>query len=943
MIKDKTYLVKKVILLLLLAGGYPPENLLCQNMVIENKVFSSGQSHYFSPGTITSPSACPNAVLVNGTAMVDYKAVQYVHLGAGFSTSLATAGSGFFHAFTGTIPTGCPTAIITGPGVICGTGILSASSSMGGGGTITGYQWQLNGSNISGATGLTCSVSISGNYTVLVTNSLNCTVVSGIFPVTCYPALVITVTQQQNITCYGGSNGSICISVGGGTPPYSYLWSNGSTVNCISGLTAGAYSVTVTDAYSCTAWRIDTIHQPAPIYVKDSIVPASYCNGNDGAIYLQVSGGTPPYSYVWSNGATTQNIFNLMKQDYRVTVTDIGTCHPPEPTGECDGSLFYYVREMSFTGSGGSNQPNLFGYDGGFEYEDPLPHVPFTFPGNYIGYPGNIYTGVVPSQELTYADEQATGIRGWKFVGNAGTKPSGFNRIINYLKKSTNPVHGDPFEGNRYIQLFGFGNGISYNDLIVPSFSDSKFLKVSLFDAQSGGTGHPGSQFNRPYIHPADFLIKVTFFDQDGILEERGFPRLTNDPCNAQWYSCQTYEDNLPWKEDNAFTDIPPEYIGKKVSISITAWDCFDGLAIDDVGAYYCNYINIDEGDQLCFGGTNGNLSATVAPEGVCLFPGPYYYQWSNGATTPIVTGLAAGIYSVTISNSAGKSVRATTTLTSLPLFVVGSVAANQSIAYNAIPAALTGTAPTGGTLPYSFQWQVSTDNVTFSEITGATSLTYQPGALTTTTYYKMRQSSAGGCGELFTNVVTITVAPVVPAQLALSNVTVVNGQTQCFNATNVITVAGSNTVFVVQSGASATMIAGQRISILPSTTVQHGGYFHGYIAPTGPYCEPLKIAELVNVQGINNEPVPELRATASFFRLYPNPTNGSFYLELTGIEPGAVVKTELYDILGTPLRRTEQSGQLKYTFNLEGKPNGIYLLRIVSGKFSGTGRIIKQ
>lgn len=943
MIKDKTYLVKKVILLILLLGGYPPESLFSQNLVIENKVFSSGQSHYFSPGTITSPAACSNTVLVSGTATVDYKAVQYVHLGAGFGTSLATAGSGIFHAFTGTTPTGCPTAIISGPGVICGTGILSASSSLGGGGTITAYQWQLNGNNISGATGVTCSVSISGNYTVLVTNSLNCTVTSGIFPVTCYPALVITVTQQQNITCTGGNNGSICISVTGGTPPYSYLWSNGSTSACIYGLTAGIYSATVTDAYSCTAFRTETVHQPAPIYVRDSIIPASYCNGNDGAIYLQVSGGTPPYSYLWSNGATTQNISQLATQVYNVTVTDQATCPWVEPTGECEGWLLG-VTESSFSGIGGTNQPNLFGYDGGFEYEDPLPHVPFTFSSNYIGYPGNVYTGVVPSQEVTYADEQATGIRGWKFVGNAGTKPSGFNRIINYLKKSTNPVHGDPFEGNRYLQLFGYGNGISYNDLIVPSFSDSKFLKVSLFDAQSGGTGHPGSgQFNPPYIDAADFMIRITFFDQDGILEEKWFPRITKDPCNSRYYNCQTYEDNLEWKEDNACTDIPPEYIGKKVKIAITTRDCFDGLAIDDVGAYYCNYVNFDESDLLCYGGTNGSLDATIAPEGICLFPGPYSYQWSNGATTSSITGLAAGTYTVTITNGAEKSVRGTATLTNPPPFAAGTASADQTIPYNSIPAALSGTSPTGGSPPYSFQWKVSTDNVTFSDIPGATGLTYQPGALTTTTYYKIQQLSSGGCGEQFTNVVVIAVAPEVPSQLALNNVTVINGQTMCYNATNVITVAGSNTVFEVENGGSATMIAGQRISIFPSTTVQHGGYFHGYIAPSGPYCEPLKTTGLTNLQGIENEQKPELRTPATFFSLYPNPTNGSFILEVTGIEQTAFLKVELYDMLGNQMMRTELSGQLKYNFTLEGRPSGIYLIRIVSGKFSGTGRIIKQ
>ena len=101
-----------------------------------------------------------------------------------------------------------------------------------------------------------------------------------------------------------------------------------------------------------------------------------------------------------------------------------------------------------------------------------------------------------------------------------------------------------------------------------------------------------------------------------------------------------------------------------------------------------------------------------------------------------------------------------TLTVTVFPEFLVGSITDDQTICYNTAPALLTGTAPAGGDTPYTYQWQSSSDNVTFTDITGATSLDYQPGTLAVTTYYRLNQSSASGCGMLTTNAVNITVIP---------------------------------------------------------------------------------------------------------------------------------------------------------------------------------------
>jgi hypothetical protein len=107
-----------------------------------------------------------------------------------------------------------------------------------------------------------------------------------------------------------------------------------------------------------------------------------------------------------------------------------------------------------------------------------------------------------------------------------------------------------------------------------------------------------------------------------------------------------------------------------------------------------------------------------------------------------------------------------TWTVTVHPNFVVGSISADQNICENSTPALLNNVDPTGGNTPYTYQWQRTTTLPTdgpgpgFNDITGATAFTYQPGALTQTTYYRLQQVSASGCGSFYTNYITVTVEP---------------------------------------------------------------------------------------------------------------------------------------------------------------------------------------
>lgn len=131
----------------------------------------------------------------------------------------------------------------------------------------------------------------------------------------------------NSVTCNGGNNGSIDLSVTGGTLPYTYLWSNTAITQDIFNLSSNDYYVTVTDSLNCIVVDTATVDEPDPIIIDAQNVNVSCYNGNNGSIDLTVTGGTNPYSYLWSVGTyTTQDISGLQAGTYIVTVTDFNNC-----------------------------------------------------------------------------------------------------------------------------------------------------------------------------------------------------------------------------------------------------------------------------------------------------------------------------------------------------------------------------------------------------------------------------------------------------------------------------------------------------------------------------------------------------------------------------------------------------------------------------------------
>lgn len=213
-------------------------------------------------------------------------------------------------------------ATVAGSGVTCNggnDGIASATPS--GGTTPYSYTWSPTGGNAATANGL-----IAGVYTCLISDTYGCSTTATI--TITEPPAIVSVTSFTNALCFGDVNGSIDLTVTGGTPTYSFDWNSGAyTTEDISGLAAGNYNVTITDANGCMQTDVVTITQPT--LLTSSVLTSndpSVCAGSDGSVNITVSGGTSPYTYLWSNGATTQDISSVAAGTYSCTITDNNGC-----------------------------------------------------------------------------------------------------------------------------------------------------------------------------------------------------------------------------------------------------------------------------------------------------------------------------------------------------------------------------------------------------------------------------------------------------------------------------------------------------------------------------------------------------------------------------------------------------------------------------------------
>lgn len=200
-------------------------------------------------------------------------------------------------------------------------GSIDLTPSISGGSGSFSYEWS------TGAVSQDLNSMSAGTYTVTVEASSASATAS--FTIA-EPSGISLSNTATDVSCAGGNNGSINLSVSGGTSPYDYNWSNGSSDQDISSLSGGVYMVTVTDDNSCTASSVIGVADGAAISITGTASEETAAGNEDGSIDITVTGGAGSFSYEWSNGANSADITGLAGGTYTVTVTDGNSCTASE-------------------------------------------------------------------------------------------------------------------------------------------------------------------------------------------------------------------------------------------------------------------------------------------------------------------------------------------------------------------------------------------------------------------------------------------------------------------------------------------------------------------------------------------------------------------------------------------------------------------------------------
>ena len=152
--------------------------------------------------------------------------------------------------------------------------------------------------------------------------------------------LAVTINTTE-VTCNGGSNGTASLTITGGLPPYAVQWSNGSTFVNQTGLAAGNYSATVTDANNASVTEMAMVTEPSPVEITPS-ASVSFCEGDSATLNAVASGGVGPYNYFWVCGSSTCSLSDATianpvakptaSRTYEVLATDARLCSSPVQT-----------------------------------------------------------------------------------------------------------------------------------------------------------------------------------------------------------------------------------------------------------------------------------------------------------------------------------------------------------------------------------------------------------------------------------------------------------------------------------------------------------------------------------------------------------------------------------------------------------------------------------
>ncbi|MBL7809837.1 MAG: gliding motility-associated C-terminal domain-containing protein [Saprospiraceae bacterium] len=467
-----------------------------------------------------------------------------------------------------------------------------------------------------------------GDYSVSITWGVTCTtVVDYTVPnLTNAPGLIPPLGGFPPDFC-NQSNGSALIQAVGGVQPYTYEWSNGGTDLQILNLTAGEYTVTVTGANGCTATyssEVPAMDLPI-IVVEDYENPSTTCIGGNGSIGISLSPSglwQNTATYLWSNGATTQDISNLTPGTYVVTVTRAGTC--------TDLAVFFIDDEpvlpaLSFTPSSAS-----CGMNNGGVNMTPLPGgvPPYTY----------LWSNMATTEDLTNVpggnySVTLTSANGCTTSGSVDVEDN--QAIFSYSATIQDNTSCDTINGRISLSLFPANLAYTWSNGATTTNQSPLAPGDYTVTISAGGTCtavetfNVGNQVEYPSI-PALVDTATCGLNNGGIdMSINGGA----SPFAIMWSTGDTSQDLTKLTADTFFVTVTTA-VGCSVTNTVIVPNVNQPIGIHEVVA-----------DNISCALPTGAIDLNVSPMDTS-----YVYTWSSGQTTDSLTNLTGGIYLVTVT-----------------------------------------------------------------------------------------------------------------------------------------------------------------------------------------------------------------------------------------------------------------------------------------------------
>ncbi len=537
-------------------------------------------------------------------------------------------------------------------------------------------------------TGSTVSNLSAGSYIVTIADAHNCTLIDTVIVAQPSGPLAALVSTHANVSCYGGANGKSGITVSGGTLPYTYSWNTSpvKTTDTISGLSAGIYTATVTDAKGCTIQISDTITQPSLLAATATKTDASCFGGTNGTAQVTANGGTAPYQYSWNTtpAQTTASVTGLSTGTYAATVTDAHGCQANVSVTIGQSSTIATsltkADAMCYGGSSGTASVAVSGGTAPYTYlwntipAQTTASVTALAAGTYILETKDAHN-CIKKDTIVIAQPSALSTAVSKtdvtcYSGNNGTATVSTSGGVSPYTYSwnTTPVQTSATAQNlgsgTYIVTVTDSHGCVKTDTAIVTQPSgplaalvSTHANVSCYGGANGKSGITVSGGTLPYTYSWNTSpVKTT--------------------------------DTISGLSAGIYTATVTDAKGCTIQIS------------DTITQPSLLAATATKTDASCFGGTNGTAQVT-ANGGTA----PYQYSWNTtpAQTTASVTGLSTGTYAATVTDAhgcqanvsvtIGQSSTIATSLTKADAMCYGGSSGTASVAVS------------GGTAPYTYLW----------------------------------------------------------------------------------------------------------------------------------------------------------------------------------------------------------------------------------------------